>query len=136
MPDSFTKEERSRVMRQVRSKGNKSTELKLVELFRANKVTGWRRHLSLIGKPDFAFPKSKTVVFVDGCFWHGHDCRNTKPADNADYWRKKIERNRKRDALVSETLTAKGWRVLRFWECELKKTPDEVLRRIVKLISI
>ncbi len=134
MPDSITKEERSRVMRQVRSKGNKSTELKLVEIFRENKITGWRRHLPIIGKPDFAFPKSKAVVFVDGCFWHGHDCRNTKPADNADYWQKKIERNTKRDALVSETLTDKGWRVLRVWECELKKTPHEVLRRIVKLI--
>ncbi len=136
MPDSITKEERSRVMRQVRSKGNKSTELRLVELFRENKVTGWRRHLPLIGKPDFAFPKAKTVVFVDGCFWHGHDCRNTKPADNADYWQKKIERNRKRDALVSETLAEKGWQVLRVWECELKKLPDEILKRIVNSISI
>lgn len=134
MPDTITKEERSRVMRQVRSKGNKSTELKLVELFRENKITGWRRHLPLIGKPDFAFAKAKTVVFVDGCFWHGHDCRNTTPAANADYWRKKIERNRKRDAIVSETLVEKGWQVFRVWECELKKSPEKVLRRIVNLI--
>ncbi len=136
MADSIPKETRSRIMRQVRSKGNKSTELRLVELLRENKITGWRRHLPLIGKPDFAFPKAKTVIFVDGCFWHGHDCRNTKPADNADYWQKKIERNRKRDAMVSETLAEKGWKVLRVWECELRKTPNEVLRRIVKLISV
>lgn len=135
MPDSITKEERSRVMRQVRSKGNASTELKLVKLFRENKITGWRRHLPLIGKPDFTFPKSKAVVFLDGCFWHGHDCRNTKPADNADYWQKKIQRNKERDATVSDALMEKGWQVLRVWECELKKMPDEVLKRIAKLIS-
>jgi len=60
-------------------------------------------------------------LFFDGCFWHGHDCRNTKPSDNADYWRKKIERNKRRDKLVNEALTEKGWKVLRIWECQVKK---------------
>lgn len=108
-------------MRAVKSRGNKSTELKLIEIFKNSRITGWRRNYKLFGKPDFVFPKQRLVVFVDGCFWHGHDCRNTKPADNADYWRQKIERNKKRDETVSKTLAEKGWKVLRIWECQMKK---------------
>ncbi len=121
MADVFSKSKRSEVMRAVKSCGNKSTELKLIEIFKKHKIVGWRRNYKLFGKPDFVFPKRKTVIFVDGCFWHGHDCRNTKPADNADYWRQKIERNKMRDALASKTLTEKGWKVLRIWECRILK---------------
>jgi DNA mismatch endonuclease (patch repair protein) len=121
MADVFTKEQRSNVMRQVKSSKNKSTELKLIAFFKANNVKGWRRTYKLLGKPDFTFPSKKIVVFVDGCFWHGHDCRNTKPKDNADYWTKKRERNLKRDKGVTQTLQNKGWNVIRIWECELKK---------------
>jgi DNA mismatch endonuclease (patch repair protein) len=120
MADVFTKEQRSSVMRQVKSSHNKSTELKLIKFFKVNNIKGWRRNYKLFGKPDFTFPKQKTVIFVDGCFWHGHDCRNTKPKDNADYWTRKRERNIKRDKAVTETLTAKEWKVIRLWECELK----------------
>lgn len=108
-------------MRAVKSRGNKSTELKLIEIFKVEKIVGWRRNYKLFGKPDFVFPKQRLAIFVDGCFWHGHDCRNTKPADNADYWRQKIERNKNRDGLVSKTLAEKGWRVLRIWECQIAK---------------
>jgi DNA mismatch endonuclease (patch repair protein) len=108
-------------MRTVKSRGNKSTELKLIEIFKKSKIKGWRRNSKIFGKPDFIFPQGKIALFVDGCFWHGHDCRNTKPSDNADYWRKKIERNKRRDELVNETLTEKGWKVLRIWECQVKK---------------
>jgi DNA mismatch endonuclease (patch repair protein) len=115
-------------MRAVRSSGNKSTEIKLIEYFKANKIVGWRRKYKLFGKPDFVFPKAKLVIFVDGCFWHGHDCRNTKPAANADYWGQKIARNRQRDVEVTDNLQSKGWRVLRIWECQIKKQelPDFV----------
>jgi DNA mismatch endonuclease (patch repair protein) len=114
------KKQRSEVMRQVKSNRNKSTELKLIAFFKINNIKGWRRNYNLFGKPDFTFLKQKTVIFVDGCFWHGHDCRNTRPKDNADYWTKKRERNMKRDKEVTETLMAKGWTVIRLWECELK----------------
>jgi DNA mismatch endonuclease (patch repair protein) len=120
MADVFSKEQRSDVMRQVKSSRNKSTELKLIAFFKKNGIKGWRSNYPLFGKPDFTFPKNRTVIFVDGCFWHGHDCRNTRPKDNADYWQKKRERNMNRDASVTETLQNKGWRVIRFWECELK----------------
>ncbi len=120
MPDTFTIKQRSAIMRQVKSSRNKSTELKLIKFFKDNNIIGWRRNHKLFGKPDFGFPKSKIVIFVDGCFWHGHNCRNTIPKDNADYWQQKILRNKKRDKIVSKTLAAKGWKVIRIRECKLK----------------
>jgi DNA mismatch endonuclease (patch repair protein) len=120
MVDTFTKEERSQIMRQVKSSRNKSTELKLIQFFKDNSIKGWRRNLKLFGKPDFVFPLTKKVVFVDGCFWHGHLCRNTKPKANKDYWQQKISRNKKRDRAVTKTLTSNGWTVIRIWECQLK----------------
>ena len=124
MADTFSKEERSRIMRQVKSRSNKSTELKLIAFFKHNKIKGWRRNYKLFGKPDFVFPASRTAIFVDGCFWHGHDCRNTKPKDNKEYWQKKIERNKLRDILVTQTLKDKGWLVVRLWECSLKNIEE------------
>lgn len=120
MPDTFTIEQRSRIMRQIKSSGNKSTELKLIKFFKVNSIKGWRRNFKLFGKPDFVFPLVRTVVFVDGCFWHGHNCRNTRPKDNEDYWQQKILRNKTRDKIVSKTLKSKGWTVIRIWECQLK----------------
>lgn len=73
------------------------------------------------------FPKKKIAVFVDGCFWHGHDCRNTRPADHQEYWQKKRERNMKHDKEVTAMFEARGWTVLRIWECELKKKNSEQL---------
>ena len=119
--DVFNAEKRSEIMRQVKSKKNKSTELRLIEVFKENGITGWRRNYAVKGHPDFVFPKQKIAVFVDGCFWHGHDCRNTRPADHQDYWQKKRERNIKHDQEVSAMFEARGWTVLRIWECELKK---------------
>lgn len=131
MSDTYDKETRSRVMAQVKSKGNKSTELKVVKLLREQGITGWRRHWPVAGRPDFAFPKSKIALFIDGCFWHGHNCRNLTPSQNSDYWQAKIARNRKRDKRVTAELKREGWRVLRVWECALKD-PARVLRRIAR----
>lgn len=121
MADTFTDEERSKIMWQVKSGGNKSTELKLINLFKGYRIKGWRRNYKIYGKPDFVFPKKKVAIFVDGCFWHGHNCRNTSPEDNKEYWLKKINKNVLRDKEVSDRLTTLGWKVLRIWECELKK---------------
>lgn len=120
MADIFSKEQRSDIMRKVKSKRNKSTELRLIKFFKNNHIIGWRRGYKLYGHPDFVFVKYKVAVFLDGCFWHGHDCRNTKPKDNEDYWRNKIARNQQRDMEVTETLMKKKWKVVRIWECELK----------------
>ena len=120
MADTFSVEKRSEIMRKVKSNHNKSTELKLIQFFKENRICGWRRNFKLYGKPDFVFPKQRLAIFVDGCFWHGHNCRNTKPKDNAGYWESKINRNKNRDVQVTETLTNKNWTVIRIWECELK----------------
>lgn len=120
MADTFTKEQRSQIMRQVKSSRNKSTELKLIQFFKDNSIKGWRRSYNLFGRPDFVFPLTKEAIFVDGCFWHGHSCRNTKPKNNKDYWQQKISRNKKRDRAVTKTLTSNGWTVIRIWECQLK----------------
>ena len=70
MADVFDAEKRSDIMHQVKSKKNKSTELRLIEIFKQNGITGWRRNYPVKGHPDFVFPKKKIAVFVDGCFWH------------------------------------------------------------------
>ena len=93
MADVFDEEKRSDIMRQVKSKKNKSTELRLIEIFKQNGITGWRRNYPVKGHPDFVFPKKKIAVFVDGCIWHGHDCRNTRPVNHQEYWQKKRERH-------------------------------------------
>lgn len=120
MADVFPAEKRSEIMRKIKSKRNRSTEMRLLDFFKANGIKGWRRNYPLSGKPDFVFPKLKIALFADGCFWHGHDCRNTRPEQNKEYWAKKRDRNRERDRQVTELLTRKGWKVIRIWECEIK----------------
>lgn len=127
MADVFDGKKRSEIMKKVRSRNNKSTELKLIQVFRGNSIKGWRRGYPVKGHPDFVFLDKKIAVFVDGCFWHGHDCRNTRPADNADYWTKKRERNMKHDKEITELFEKRGWRVIRVWECELKKKNRDLL---------
>lgn len=127
MSDVFCKKDRSEIMRKVKSKGNKSTELRLIKLFRENGINGWRRHYPVKGHPDFVFLNNKIAIFVDGCFWHGHDCRNTRPEDNKAYWQKKRERNIRHDKEITALFVSRGWTVLRIWECELNKKNEPVL---------
>lgn len=127
MADVFDEKKRSEIMSGVRSKNNKSTELRLKRIFEENGFTGWKRNYPVKGKPDFVFLKNKVAVFVDGCFWHGHDCRNTRPAARAEYWSKKREKNIRRDREVTEMFENRGWTVLRIWECELKKKNEAAL---------
>lgn len=81
------------------------------------------------------FYYKKIAVFVDGCFWHGHDCRNTRPADHAEYWAKKRERNIRHDKEVTAMFEQRGWRVIRIWECELKKKNRELLLRKIESLK-
>lgn len=128
MSDIFTSEKRSSIMSKVHSKGNKSTELKLIRYFKENDIHGWRRGYKVKGHPDFVFLDKKTAIFVDGCFWHGHDCRNTRPSDNQEYWQKKRERNIRHDKEITSLFESRGWTVIRIWECELKKKNVDSLK--------
>lgn len=134
MSDIFTQKKRSEVMSRIRGKGNLSTELRLVGLFRDRGITGWRRHQALPGKPDFVFPSERLAVFVDGCFWHGCPRCFVKPKQNAKFWREKIGGNQKRDRRVARQLRADGWSVCRIWECRLKR-PEASVRRILRMLG-
>lgn len=118
--DVFSKTKRSEVMSLIRAKDNKATELAIAKLFRTHGISGWRRHYPITGKPDFAFPKQKLAVFVDGCFWHGCPRHATQPKGNRRFWAEKLEANKARDRKVNRELRAKGWKVLRFWEHDLR----------------
>ena len=134
MSDIFTSEKRSAVMKAVKSRNTKTTELKMIEIFKELHIIGWRRSYPLIGKPDFVFPKKRIVIFVDGCFWHGHDCRNVTPSDNAEFWEAKRLYNKKHDEEVTQTLVQKNWTVIRIWECELKKKNRELLLEKISML--
>lgn len=120
MTDWLTREQRSRNMASIRSKGNKTTETRFVDLLRASRISGWRRHMSLPGKPDFVFRLSRLAVFVDGCFWHGCPQCYRLPEDNRPYWKVKVLSNRRRDQRRSRQLRSLKWQVLRIWEHSLK----------------
>lgn len=120
-------------MSKVKSK-NTGAELKLIKIFKENNIKGWRRTYPMFGKPDFVFLKHRIAIFVDGCFWHGHNCRNVTPKNNAEYWRKKIENNKERDKIVTKTIEKKGWKVIRIWECELKG--KAISKKVIELIEI
>jgi DNA mismatch endonuclease (patch repair protein) len=84
----------------------------------------------LPGKPDIVFVSKRVVVFIDGCFWHRCTEHFRPPATNAEFWQAKIERNVERDREVTEHLAASGWQVLRFWEHDVRRTPEKVIKAI------
>jgi|SRR5580692_6209246 DNA mismatch endonuclease (patch repair protein) len=134
MPDMFSVGKRSEIMSRVRSRGNKATELRLIEVFRSHAITGWRRNRKLFGSPDFVFPAERLAVFVDGCFWHGCPVHGSIPASNRPFWQTKLHRNLERDKLVCRELQKSGWRVLRIWQHELVH-PARVARRVGRMLS-
>ncbi len=107
-------------MSRIRSKNTKPELVVRAILHRA----GYRFRLhrkDLPGKPDIVLPKHQKIVLVQGCFWHGHDCKlASKPKSNEKYWSEKINRNRLRDQHVKEALALAGWSVLELWECEIR----------------
>ncbi len=105
MTDRITKEQRSRNMSAIKARGNKSTEMKVVNYFRDHGITGWKRHYKKIfGNPDFVFLNNKVVLFIDGCFWHGCPSHYYTPKTNKKFWSDKIKSNKKRDKNVNKIL--------------------------------
>ncbi len=121
MTDVFSPEKRSSVMRQVKGKGT-TPELAVRRLLTGLGLRYRLHRRDLPGAPDVVMAGRKLAIFVHGCFWHGHDCaRGARvPKQNRDYWTRKIDRNRARDAEHQTALQAKGWTSLVVWECELK----------------
>lgn len=121
--------DRSAIMRAVPGRDT-SAEMKVRRQLRMI-APGYRLHRKdIAGKPDIAYVGRKLAIFVNGCFWHGHDCRRgaRMPKTNADYWMAKIARNRARDARNIAELHAQGWRTLVLWECELADQSELALR--------
>lgn len=130
MADIVSQKKRSFIMSRVKSSGNKSTEASLAKIFAELKIKGWRRNTNLPGRPDFIFPVLNVAVFADGCFWHGHKCRNTTPKTNRAYWKKKISANLIRDKRANRVLRSQGWHVFRVRECAItkKKLPAKLIQ--------
>ncbi|MCX6023639.1 MAG: very short patch repair endonuclease [Chloroflexi bacterium] len=130
MADRYDAETRSRVMRQVHST-NTSIEIAVRKALHA---AGFRFRLhraDLPGKPDVVLPRYRMIVFVHGCFWHGHGCKRAKlPATNTEFWERKRGRNMARDTAAREALTAAGWRVRTVWGCDVPGGVAAVLEEL------
>ncbi|MVA96664.1 DNA mismatch endonuclease Vsr [Nitratireductor sp. CAU 1489] len=126
--DTRSPEQRKRIMRAVKSK-NTGPEITVRRLLHA---MGYRFRLhrkDLPGKPDIVFPSRTKVIFVHGCFWHGHGCsKGRPPKSRLDYWLPKLEQNARRDRTKTEQLAAAGWDVLVVWQCELKELEELATR--------
>ena len=120
-------------MSRIRSTNSKPEEIVRKYLF--SKGFRYRKNVKkLPGCQDIVLPKYKSVIFVNGCFWHKHDCpRFVWPSSNQDYWIPKIQRNIERDRLNAAELQKKGWHIITVWECELKKKNREL--RLERLLS-
>lgn len=126
MADVHSKETRSYNMSQIKGKNTKP-EL-LVRRFLHKNGFRYRLHVKdMPGKPDIVLPKYKTVIFIHGCFWHGHEgCRYyVVPKTRTEWWLNKITGNTANDSKAETALIADGWKIIKIWECELKKTTIE-----------
>ena len=135
MADNHTAEQRSYNMSRIRAANTKPEAVVRKYLF--SQGFRYRKNDSrLPGKPDIVLPKYRTVVFVNGCFWHHHDCRYFAwPKNNAEFWRTKIIRNVARDQANVKQLEEAGWSVIVVWECELKKNREFILAELIRSIT-
>lgn len=137
MKNLMTDPLRSATMRAVQSK-NTRPELEVRRYIFSLGVRYRIHRKNLPGHPDIANERLKKAVFVNGCFWHGHDCKRGArlPKTNVQYWTDKIKRNRSRDAKNIAQLRLLGWSTLVIWECHLARCPDDVKRRIAKFFGV
>ena len=135
MADIKSKEARSKNMSAIKGKNTKPEVIVRKYLF--SQGLRYRKNVSkLPGKPDIVLKKYKTVVFINGCFWHLHNCKYfVWPKQNADFWRDKITGNEARDIKNYTALKEMGWRVITIWECELKQTKIETLEKLTRNIK-
>lgn len=135
--DIWTREKRSEVMSNIRSK-NTLPEIRVRKILFSSGFR-YRLHVkNLPGKPDIVLPKYDVVIFVHGCFWHLHaGCRDgTIPKTRTNYWKDKLLKNKKRDKDHMSELQKQGWSVLILWECEINKDLQEVLSKVHKFLKL
>ena len=134
MTDTFTKKQRHYCMSQIKSSKTKP-EIAVRKLI-WKKGYRYRIGHGLPGKPDIVFPSYRTVVFIDGCFWHGCPQHCRMPSSNVSYWKQKISGNKKRDKRTNTQLKKDGWKVIRIWEHSIKKNPQKTVERIIQKLNL
>lgn len=134
MTDVYSKGKRSEIMSRVRNKRT-GPEDKVAAILRELGIRYARNVTTLPGKPDFVIRPKQTLIFVNGCFWHGHsNCKRTKlPHSNRGFWVAKIGKNKRRDTRTRRTLREEGWHVWVVWQCRLRKL-QQVRRRLSRLL--
>lgn len=133
MVDMFTREQRSKNMRAIRSTGS-SLESKVTRELWNNGFRFRKNVRKLVGNPDIAIQKYKIVIFIDSCFWHFCPIHGNMPGSNVEYWRKKLQRNVNRDNEINQYYSKLGWMVLRVWEHEIKDDFEGTMRKITNFI--
>lgn len=137
MPDIFTKQKRSQIMSRIHGKNTKPEMSVRKYLF----AKGFRYRINdkrYSGKPDIVLPKYKTVIFVHGCFWHGHSCKKGRlPETNKEFWSNKIFVNKQRDKRNKRELEALGWNIIIIWQCEIstKQKLESKMKEVIELIT-
>ena len=134
MPDKFDKETRSSIMSRIRSK-NTSLEINFRKLLWKNGLGHYRIHYNLAGKPDIVYVSKKIVIFLDGDFWHGYNWKKLGKVPSKKYWQKKIKKNIDMAEKYKMQLKKDGWKVLRFWEHDIKDNSSRVARKIKSQLS-
>ncbi|MCW4004217.1 MAG: very short patch repair endonuclease [Candidatus Bathyarchaeota archaeon] len=128
--DNLTPEQRRKTMQRIRSTDTKAERMIINELKKRG-LQFTRYDKALIGKPDIVFSEKRIAVFIDSDFWHCNPKRFIKPQSNVEYWRKKIEQNKKRDRLVNRELKKAGWTVIRIWEYDVKHDLEKSIKKIL-----
>jgi len=133
--DKITKEQRSYVMSQIKSKGTKLENEFANYLSQYIAIPFVRNAFKIKGTPDIYFEKERLCIFIDSDFWHGWQFPRWQQRMKNEYWIKKITRNRKRDRNITRYLRRHGWTVIRIWEHNLKKDKEKEIKKIINLIS-
>ena len=135
MTDVYTKSKRSEIMSRVKNRRT-APEDEIAVLLKRLGVKYQRNVSDLPGQPDFVIKSKKTVVFVNGCFWHGHpNCKRGKfPDSNRTFWENKIAKNKRRDRRIAVKLRKKGWHIITVWQCRLRK-PKQIEKRFLRVLN-
>jgi len=136
MTDIFSSQKRSEIMSKISGKETKP-EILVRKLLFAEGFRFRKNDKRLPGKPDIVLPKYKTVIFVHGCFWHGHlDCKKSKlPKTRKEFWEMKINGNIQRDIIVQDELKALGWRIIIIWQCQLGKNISSTIKDVISTLK-
>jgi len=132
--DKVDKKTRSRIMSAIRSE-NTSPEKKVFRAIRKRGIYFQRHYKRALGSPDIAIPSKKKAIFIDGDFWHGFRFPLWKKRLNSNFWLNKIERNRRRDKIYHRKLRNMGWEIMRIWEHQLEKDPDQAIEKAIAFLK-